>query len=86
MGFCRNNVGSGLVYAPNSNVTIKSIQLYFLPFRMRKTSKTIILKIIAVVEKFAGRINIKIKNTGAQSGKIVSLKLIALSFIFTEGF
>ena len=39
---------------------------------------------IAVVEKFAGRINASTIKTGTHNGKILSLKEIFLSFIFDK--
>src|SRR5690606_198099 len=41
-------------------------------------------KMIAAVEKLAGKIRATTKNTGIQSGKILSLKVMALSFIFVK--
>ena len=41
---------------------------YFMGYPPIKESIITIKKIIAVVEKLAGKISIKIKNTGAQSG------------------
>ena len=39
---------------------------------------------IAVVEKFDGNINAKTINNGIHNGKIDSLKVIVLSFIFDK--
>jgi hypothetical protein len=37
---------------------------------------------MAVVEKFEGRMSANIKNTGIQSGRMELLNVISLSFIF----
>jgi hypothetical protein len=43
-----------------------------------------IKKIIAAVDKFAGKISPTTRNTGTHSGRIVSLKVYLVSLIFDK--
>ena len=57
---------------------------YFIGYPPKQQSNITIEKSIALVEKFAGKINNIVKNTGSHNGRIDFEKVIISSFIFDK--
>ncbi|MCR8526625.1 hypothetical protein NPM17_27415, partial [Escherichia coli] len=59
-------------------------KIYFKGYLPTKTSIITIEKIKAVVEKLAGRINIKVMKTGVHNSHKEDLKVIGVSLVFDK--
>src|SRR5660398_143221 len=67
-----------------NNPAPRMIPIYFNGYPPKNTNTITIVKMMAVVEKLAGKISINTRKTGNHNGKIVSLKVTVFSTIFVK--